>query len=879
VQRFKLLILGSLLLLSFNLSFAQESSEGIQTWLEEEDGSPSVIAYKIKVTNASLTDNADGTASLSISGGSVSDTAYDASTWDGVTDVAPSKNAVRDKIESLAGGHDAVTLDANADTLLSLSTQELGLDTQAANKIFGGPAAGAAAVPTFRALVDDDIPDNITITETDPNALLLDQTAPQDIINGSPNFLVGIDVGSTGQLGIDSSGNLTTTGTIQAEHLKTTDDLEVANDILLGSGSVINFNSGNATITHSDGALTFNVFPVTPSAAPDADYEVANKKYVDDNIAGGGATKALDNLTSVAINTSLVSDTADTDDLGSTTKEWANLYMGDVGKIYLGLGQDTSINRSAANELTITASSGVKSTTFIGALTGNVNGNVSGSSGSCTGNAATATLASTITTTDNENTAENNLIPFVADAAGPGSSALETDGDFYYNPSTGKITATGFVGSLTGNADTVTNATLTTALTVNTGTVTLTGNVANDSVLTIGSGAVGVSGSNTGDQTITLTGDVTGAGSGSFAATIANDAVTYAKMQNVSATDKILGRSSAGAGDVEEITCTSAGRAILDDEDAPAQRTTLGLVIGTNVLAPNGDGANLTNVLHNIVEDTMPQLGGALDGQGNDLNNLGVIFLTEQASAEADVAGKGQIWVKTATPNELYFTDDAGTDARVVVAGGAFHDGFSDFVANEHIDWTNASSAFSTSSTISSSGLTASEILATDADKKLSSLAVETYPSLTELSYVKGVSSAIQTQLGNKLESSDNIVKQMAIHFTLDGSGSAITTGAKSWVRVPFACTLTGWELTVDTSATITIDVWKDTYANYPPDNADAMPGAEKEPAITAAIKAQDTDITDWTTDDIAAGDYIKINVDANDNATKAYLTLYGNKT
>jgi hypothetical protein len=275
----------------------------------------------------------------------------------------------------------------------------------------------------------------------------------------------------------------------------------------------------------------------------------------------------------------------------------------------------------------------------------------------------------------------------------------------------------------------------------------------------------------------------------------------------------------------------------------------------------------------------MPQLGGALDGQGNDLNNLGVIFLTEQASAEADVAGKGQIWVKTATPNELYFTDDAGTDARVVVAGGAFHDGFSDFVANEHIDWTNASSAFSTSSTISSSGLTASEILATDADKKLSSLAVETYPSLTELSYVKGVSSAIQTQLGNKLESSDNIVKQMAIHFTLDGSGSAITTGAKSWVRVPFACTLTGWELTVDTSATITIDVWKDTYANYPPDNADAIPGAEKEPAITAAIKAQDTDITDWATDDIAAGDYIKINVDANDNATKAYLTLYGNKT
>jgi len=43
--------------------------------------------------------------------------------------------------------------------------------------------------------------------------------------------------------------------------------------------------------------------------------------------------------------------------------------------------------------------------------------------------------------------------------------------------------------------------------------------------------------------------------------------------------------------------------------------------------------------------------------------------------------------------------------------------------------------------------LTASEIVATDGDKKLQSLAVEIYPSLTELSYVKGVTSAIQTQI------------------------------------------------------------------------------------------------------------------------------------
>lgn len=61
------------------------------------------------------------------------------------------------------------------------------------------------------------------------------------------------------------------------------------------------------------------------------------------------------------------------------------------------------------------------------------------------------------------------------------------------------------------------------------------------------------SGTNTGDQTITLTGDVTGSGTGSFAATVANDAVTFAKFQNIN-TGRLLGRTTASAGDVEEIT-------------------------------------------------------------------------------------------------------------------------------------------------------------------------------------------------------------------------------------------------------------------------------------------------------------------------------------
>lgn len=60
------------------------------------------------------------------------------------------------------------------------------------------------------------------------------------------------------------------------------------------------------------------------------------------------------------------------------------------------------------------------------------------------------------------------------------------------------------------------------------------------------------------------------------------DQVTYAKIQNVSVTDKVLGRATAGAGNIEEIDCTAAGRALIDDASAEAQRTTLGLPDGTN---------------------------------------------------------------------------------------------------------------------------------------------------------------------------------------------------------------------------------------------------------------------------------------------------------
>jgi len=97
----------------------------------------------------------------------------------------------------------------------------------------------------------------------------------------------------------------------------------------------------------------------------------------------------------------------------------------------------------------------------------------------------------------------------------------------------------------------------------------------------------GISDGDKGDITVSVSGATW---------TIDSDVVTYDKMQDVSATDKLLGRSTAGAGTVEEIACTAAGRDLLDDTNATAQRVTLGLVIGTNVQAYDDELAALAGL-------------------------------------------------------------------------------------------------------------------------------------------------------------------------------------------------------------------------------------------------------------------------------------------
>lgn len=158
-----------------------------------------------------------------------------------------------------------------------------------------------------------------------------------------------------------------------------------------------------------------------------------------------------------------------------------------------------------------------------------------------------------------------------------------------------------FAGPTTGAAAAPTFRAMVTA-DIGNGIVTLAKleNIATDRLLgrdTAGSGAVeqltvggGVEFTGSGGiQRSALTGDVT-ASAGSGSTTIANDAVTYAKMQNVSATSRVLGRRTAGAGDPEECTASQ----VLDFIGATQGTVLYRGAAGWAVLAVGTDGEVLT---------------------------------------------------------------------------------------------------------------------------------------------------------------------------------------------------------------------------------------------------------------------------------------------
>jgi hypothetical protein len=104
------------------------------------------------------------------------------------------------------------------------------------------------------------------------------------------------------------------------------------------------------------------------------------------------------------------------------------------------------------------------------------------------------------------------------------------------------------------------------------------------------------------------------------------------------------------------------------------------------------------------------------------------------------------------------------------------------------------------------------------------------------------------------------------------GGGGVITTGIKGYLSMPNAGTISKVRLLADQSGSIVIDIWKDTYANYPPTVADTIT-ASAQPTLSSATKNEDSTLTGWSKS-FSAGDCFAFNVDSASTVTQVTLIV-----
>ena len=107
------------------------------------------------------------------------------------------------------------------------------------------------------------------------------------------------------------------------------------------------------------------------------------------------------------------------------------------------------------------------------------------------------------------------------------------------------------------------------------------------------------------------------------------------------------------------------------------------------------------------------------------------------------------------------------------------------------------------------------------------------------------------------------------------GSASALVAGdcADVVARVPKAGTITGaYVYTRGGTGSCVIDVWNDTYANYPPTVADSITASAK-PTVSSGIKSANTTLTGWDKT-LAEGDVLVFHVDSTSTFTGITVIL-----
>ena len=117
------------------------------------------------------------------------------------------------------------------------------------------------------------------------------------------------------------------------------------------------------------------------------------------------------------------------------------------------------------------------------------------------------------------------------------------------------------------------------------------------------------------------------------------------------------------------------------------------------------------------------------------------------------------------------------------------------------------------------------------------------------------------------------------LEIVLDGGGVPLAGGVKLDLVIDFACAVTGWTILGDQAGSIQIDLWKSSYAAFPPVVGGSLPGANaNKPQATGAVKAQGG-VAGWLQSAIAAGEIVRVNVDSVAAFTRVTLGLTVRRT